>query len=174
MEIDPLLLLQENPLLLIFTVLGIGLLVGNLRLLGNPLGPTIGVLIVGLVFVARDFAQREIGHRVIVAMAIAAVLSYYMANPYVAVASVVAFVISEGADWAIYSFTGRSFADRILISSVIATPLDSAVFLYMIGHISVVGVVLMTLSKMVGALIVWHLVRTRSESSIGYERGATR
>ncbi|MGI9331108.1 MAG: aspartate:alanine exchanger family transporter [Gammaproteobacteria bacterium] len=50
MEIEPLLLLQESPILLIFTVLGIGYLVGNLRLLGNPLGATIGVLVVGLMF----------------------------------------------------------------------------------------------------------------------------
>jgi len=50
MEIEPLLLLQESPILLIFTVLGIGYLVGNLRLLGNPLGATIGVLVVGLIF----------------------------------------------------------------------------------------------------------------------------
>lgn len=118
-------------------------------------------LVVGLVFVARDFAQREIGHRVIVAMIIAAGLSYYMANPFVAVASVIAFVISEGADWAVYSFTGRPFADRILISSIVSTPLDSAVFLYLIGHISVIGVVLMTLSKLLGAVIVWYLVRQR-------------
>jgi len=50
MEIEPLLLLQESPILLIFTVLGIGYLVGNLRVLGNPLGATIGVLVVGLIF----------------------------------------------------------------------------------------------------------------------------
>lgn len=50
MEIDPLKLLGDSPLLLVFTVLGVGYLFGNLRLLGNALGPTIGVLIVGLVF----------------------------------------------------------------------------------------------------------------------------
>ena len=65
-------------------------------------------LVVGFIFVARDFAQREIGHRVIIAMLIAAVLSYVMASPYVAVASLSAFLISEFADWAVYSFAGRS------------------------------------------------------------------
>lgn len=123
-------------------------------------------LIVGLVFVARDFAQREIGHRVIVAMLIAGALSYVMASPFVALASVTAFLISEFADWAVYSFTGRPFSQRVLLSSAVGTPLDSAVFLSMIGHFSVTGVVVMTLSKMVGALVVWWIVRRRETAAI--------
>lgn len=118
-------------------------------------------LVVGFIFVARDFAQREIGHRVIIAMLIAAVLSYVMASPYVAVASLSAFLISEFADWAVYSFTGRPFSQRVLISSAIGTPLDSVVFLWAINHLSVSGVVAMTASKMLGALIVWRMMRRR-------------
>ena len=122
-------------------------------------------LIVGLIFVARDFAQREIGHRVIIAMLIAAALSYVMANPFVAVASLSAFLISEFADWAVYSFTRRPFSQRILLSSLIGTPLDSAVFLGVIGHLSVTGVIVMTASKMVGAFVVWWLVRRREAAT---------
>ena len=118
-------------------------------------------LVVGFIFVARDFAQREIGHRVIVAMLIAAVLSYVMANPFVAVASLVAFLISEFADWAVYSFTGLQFRQRVLISSAVGTPLDSIVFLGIIGHLSVMGALAMTASKMLGALLVWWLLRRR-------------
>ena len=55
-------------------------------------------LIVGFVFVFRDFAQNEIGHKVIFAMIIGALLSYVMANPYVAIASLVAFAVSEAFD----------------------------------------------------------------------------
>ncbi len=118
-------------------------------------------LVVGFVFVARDFAQREIGHRVIIAMLVAAGLSYAMADPFVAAASLAAFLISEFADWAVYSFTGKPLSQRVLLSSALGTPIDSVVFLAMIGHLSVVGVVAMTLSKMVGALMVWWLVRRR-------------
>ena len=118
-------------------------------------------IIVGFIFIARDFAQREIGHRVILAMLVAGAISYFMADPFVAVASVSAFLISEFADWAVYSFTGRPFAQRILISSAVSTPIDSAVFLAMIGHLSLTGVVVMTASKMLGALAVWWLVRRR-------------
>lgn len=122
-------------------------------------------LVVGLIFVARDFAQREIGHKVIIAMLIAGVLSYVMANPFVAMASVSAFLISEFADWAVYSFTRRSFAQRVLISSAVSTPLDSVVFLAMIGHFSVTGVVVMTISKMIGALVVWRMIRRRDREA---------
>ncbi|MBM3732601.1 MAG: VUT family protein [Acidimicrobiia bacterium] len=118
-------------------------------------------VITGLVFVARDFAQREIGHRVIVAMLLAGAISYVMAGPVVAAASVAAFLVSEFADWCIYSFSGRKFSERILISSAVSTPLDSLVFLYLIGAASATGVALMTASKMVGAFAVWWLVRRR-------------
>ena len=119
-------------------------------------------LAVGLVFVLRDFAQREIGHKVWFAMAAAGVLSYLMADPFVALASVIAFAISEAADWAIYSYTQKPFAQRILLSSLVSTPLDSAVFLAVIGHLSWSGVIAMTLSKMVAALVVWKLVNARN------------
>ena len=118
-------------------------------------------LVVGFIFVARDFAQREIGHRVIIAMLAAGGLSYLMADPFIAVASLVAFLISEFADWAVYSFTGRPFADRVLLSSAIGTPLDSVVFLAVIGHLSLTGVIAMTASKMLGALAVWWMLRRR-------------
>ncbi|MBB52977.1 MAG: hypothetical protein CMF67_01245 [Magnetovibrio sp.] len=123
-------------------------------------------LIVGFIFVARDFAQREIGHRVIIAMLIAAVLSYVMADPFVALASLVAFLISEFGDWAVYSLTGRPFSQRILISSAVGTPLDSMVFLGIIGHLSAIGVIAMTASKMMGALIVWWLIRRREVEAV--------
>ena len=118
-------------------------------------------LVVGFIFVARDFAQRELGHKVIVAMLFAAVLSYYMADPFVALASLAAFLISEFADWALYSLTRKPFSQRVLISSAVSTPRGSVVFLGIIGHLSFVGVVAMTISKMVGAFLVWWLVRRR-------------
>ena len=118
-------------------------------------------LVVGFIFVARDFAQREIGHKVIGAMVVAAALSYWMADPFVAMASLAAFAVSEAA-WGVYSFTGKTFQQRVLISSVVSTPLDSLVFLAMIGHASVTAVVVMTASKMLGALGVWWFLQRRA------------
>ena len=127
---------------------------------GGEMWPPIS-LVVGFVFVARDYAQREIGHRVIIAMLAAGVISYFMASPFIAVASVAAFLISEFADWAVYTFTGRTFARRVLLSSAVGTPIDSAVFLSLIDQFSCIGVLAMTASKMLGALLVWWMIRRR-------------
>lgn len=118
-------------------------------------------LVVGLVFVARDFTQREIGHGVLLAMLAGGALSYIMADPYVAVASVAAFAVSETVDWCVYTFSRRPFTQRVILSSLIGTPVDSAVFLLLIGHFGWSAVALMTASKMLGALAVWSLVRRR-------------
>ncbi|HEY4136182.1 MAG TPA: hypothetical protein VGO34_13325 [Alphaproteobacteria bacterium] len=118
-------------------------------------------LVVGFIFVVRDFAQREIGHRVLFAMLIGAALSYVMADAVVAVASTAAFLVSEIADWLVYSLTKRPLSQRIIYSSLLSAPLDSAVFLFGIGQFSIAAVVIMTASKMVGAFIVWWLMRRR-------------
>ncbi len=52
---------------------------------GGTMWPPVA-LVVGFVFVARDFAQREIGHWVLAAMAVGVVISYFMASPQVALA----------------------------------------------------------------------------------------
>jgi queuosine precursor transporter len=123
-------------------------------------------LMVGFVFVLRDFAQREIGHWVLAAMAVGVVLSYFMAEPFIAVASATAFLLSEVADWAVYSFTGKPLSQRVLWSSVISTPIDSAVFLGMIGVLSLGTFLAMTISKLIGALIVWALIRRRETAVV--------
>ena len=112
-------------------------------------------LIVGLIFIARDFAQKEIGHKVLGAMDVGAVLSYLMADPFVAIASVIAFAISEMVDWGVYTYTKRPLRDRILLSSALGTPVDSAVFLLILGFFSPLGFLLMTLAKMLTAVILW-------------------
>jgi CBS-domain-containing membrane protein len=112
-------------------------------------------LIVGLIFIARDFAQKEIGHKVLGAMAVGAILSYFMADPFVAIASVIAFAISEMVDWGVYTYTKRPLRDRILLSSALGTPVDSAVFLLILGFFSPLGFLLMTLAKMLTAVILW-------------------
>lgn len=127
-------------------------------------------LAVGFIFVLRDFAQREIGHKVLIAMLLGAALSYVMATPHVALASAAAFLVSEAVDWLVYTVTKRPLSQRILYSSLLGTPVDSAVFLFGIGFFSWTGVILMTLSKLVGALVVWWLLRRREETASGRVR----
>jgi len=122
-------------------------------------------LLVGFVFVARDFAQREIGHRVLLVMLAGSVISYFMASPAVAAASAAAFLISECVDWAVYSFTRRPMSQRVFLSSLFGAPVDSAVFLGGIGLLSATGVVAMTVSKLIGAAIVWWVLRRREAAT---------
>ena len=50
MEINVYDLFAGSPMILVFTVLGLGLLVGHIRIGPTQLGSTIGVLLAGLVF----------------------------------------------------------------------------------------------------------------------------
>jgi putative transport protein len=56
MTIDILDLLGQNPLLLLFTVIGLGYLLGGVRIAGTTLGPVVGVLLMGLLFGHLGFA----------------------------------------------------------------------------------------------------------------------
>ena len=134
--------------------------VDPIRLPGGVIWPPMTIF-VGFVFVVRDFAQREIGHYVLAAMGVGVALSYFMAGADVALASAVAFLISEMADWAVYSFTRMPLSQRVLWSSIIATPIDTFVFLSMLDFFSITGAAVMTLSKLAGAFIVWWLIRRR-------------
>lgn len=118
-------------------------------------------LVVGFVFVVRDYAQRAVGHKVLLAMLAGGVVSYFMAGPEIALASVAAFLVGELLDWAVYTYTGRPFSQRILLSSLVSTPVDSAVFLCLIGMAGAGSILIMTLSKLAGALAVFLLVRHR-------------
>ena len=147
-------------ILLIVLVNWLFTVVPLVELPGGTMWPPVA-LVVGFVFVVRDFAQREIGHWILVAMGVGVVLSYFMASPQVALASATAFLVSELLDWAVYTLTKRPVSERILYSSVLGTPVDSVVFLSMTGFFSVAGAVAMTVSKLLGALIVWWLIRKR-------------
>lgn len=125
-------------------------------------------LVAGLVFVVRDFAQRGSGHYVLVGMLAAAVLTFLLADPFVAVASVVAFGVSEVGDWLIYTVTKKPFHKRVLVSSLISTPIDTAVFLGMISGLTVGTFVLMVGAKLVAAAIIffWYRAPTAKEEFI--------
>lgn len=118
-------------------------------------------LVVGFTFVIRDYAQKEIGHMVLPAMLVGGLISWVMASPAVALASMCAFMAGELLDWAVYTFTRRPFSQRVLLSSAIGTPVDSAIFLAMVGLFSLSSVLMMTASKMVGAVAVFYLARRR-------------
>ena len=127
-------------------------------------------VIVGFVFVLRDYAQREIGHKVLLATALAGIPVYYFAGPGLAVASMIAFILSEMTDWAVYTFTKRPLQNRILLSSMFAVPVDTLAFQHLAGYLSPAAFVTEVVSKAIGVAIVWYLLRLRvgnSESPLG-------
>jgi len=135
--------------------------------LPTPIGELyLATLVVGAVFVLRDYAQREIGHKVLLATLTAGVITWFMTTPALAVASIAAFAISEMADWAVFSFTGRPLQKRILISSLISVPLDSLAFLYLSGYLTPISFGTETLSKAVGVAIVWMLLKLREDRKL--------
>ena len=111
----------------------------------------------------RDYAQRRVGHQVLWAMLVGCVISWYMATPQLALASAAAFAMGELGDWALFTFTNRPFSQRILISSLVGAPLDSVVFLLIIGLATPWSIITMSVSKLLGALLVFWLVRRREQ-----------
>ena len=149
--------------LYVFTVVLVNFAFDKVPLLTLPGGELWSpvALVVGFVFVIRDYAQRDIGHYVLPAMFLGGFISWLMASPTVALASVCAFLTGEFVDWAVYTITGKPFSQRMLFSSALSTPLDSIVFLSMIDLFSMPSVIVMTLSKMIGSVIVFYIARRR-------------
>jgi len=91
-----------------------------------------GVLMVGLALVLRDYVQEHFGTKwSIAAITLGAVLSYFLADPFIALASFVAFATSELFDFAVYTYVRKK--DRALAiaaSGIVGSILDSAVFLF--------------------------------------------
>ena len=132
-------------------------------------------VVTGLVLVVRDFAQREVGHRVLFAMAAALALTVWFAGPELALASGLAFAISELVDWALFTFTRLRLSTRVLLSSALAAPVDSAAFLWLAesirpGQFTVENVTMSIIGKMVGALVIAWIVR-RQEAKGAYADG---
>lgn len=125
-------------------------------------------VVTGLVLVARDFAQREIGHWVLVAMAVALGLTWATSGGELALASGVAFAVSELVDWAVFTFTKLKLSSRVLLSSALAAPVDTSVFLFGAeairdGMFTLPNVTMSIIGKMVGALVIWWLIRKTIE-----------
>jgi uncharacterized PurR-regulated membrane protein YhhQ (DUF165 family) len=118
-------------------------------------------VVVGFIFVLRDYAQREVGHYILFATAAAGVLTWFMVDPAIAAASITAFILSETADWGVYSFLRRPLSQRILISSMIAVPLDTLAFQYLAGYLTPAAFATEIVSKALGVMIVWYILRAR-------------
>ena len=136
-------------------------------------------MVTGMVFVIRDFVQREMGHKVLILMAIAVAWSFFYSWPVIALASGIAFAVSEMVDWMVYTFTKYRLSTRIVISSALATPVDTTVFLYGAdlakqmelglepgNSLHPLNWIVFVIGKMVGAVIVSYVIRRREDKGL--------
>lgn len=112
-------------------------------------------ILVGSIFVARDYCQRAIGHWALLPMIVGIGLSWFLADPFVATASAAAFALSETIDWLVFTVTKRPLRDRILWSCAASAPVDSAAFLLISGFWGWQAFGLQVSSKLVAALLIW-------------------
>ena len=120
-------------------------LIGNVGTVCVPQGPCLipvapfgitapsGVLMIGLALVLRDLVQRRLGKSwTLGAILVGAALSGLVAPPALVLASAVAFLLSELADFAVYTpLQKRGLGRAVVLSSLAGLCVDSVVFLYL-------------------------------------------
>ncbi|KKJ78089.1 beta-carotene 15,15'-monooxygenase [Kiloniella litopenaei] len=100
-----------------------------------PVGPDImapsGVLMIGVALVLRDMVQRRLGKKwALIAIFMGAALSAYVAPAALVVASAAAFLLSELADFAVYTpLQERRLVLAVFASGAVGLVIDSVVFL---------------------------------------------
>lgn len=119
-------------------------LIGNVGTVCVPTGPCLlpvapglmapsGVLMIGAALVLRDAVHFLLGVRwAVAAVCCGVALSFAVAPPALAVASAVAFALSELADLGVYAKVRRhSIALAVLLSGTVGAAIDSAAFLWL-------------------------------------------
>jgi len=134
-----------------------------------PVAPTImapsGVLMIGVALVLRDMVQRRLGKSwSLAAIAVGTILSGAIAPPSLVLASAAAFLISELADFAVYTpLQRRRLVLAVFASGLVGATVDSIAFLYLAfasleflaGQI--IGKVLMVIASLpIIALLRWR------------------
>jgi queuosine precursor transporter len=161
-------LLYYFSIVLLFTAVNHAPLVVRLPF-GGDWSPYL--LLVGLWFVLRDYSQRELGGFVLLPMIAGILTAYLFIDSNLALASAIALAVSETVDAIIYTLSKRPFHQRVLISSAIAIPIDTAVFFAAVDILQVHGetnffnfwsVLIATLTKIASAVVVFYVSRRRS------------
>ena len=95
---------------------------------------TAGTWLAGFAFVARDYLQEDGGKRWVVAAILIGAAISALFSPALALASGVAFLVSEFADFAVYTPLRDSGRTRAAIASnVVGAVVDTVLFLWIAG-----------------------------------------
>jgi hypothetical protein len=94
-----------------------------------------GTYMAALTFPLRDLVQRGGGRILgVVAIVVAALVSWWVSDPAIAIASGGTFLISESLDFLIYTpLQRRWFVPAVIASGIVAAVVDSLVFLKWAG-----------------------------------------
>lgn len=132
---------------------------------GFGLIATAGTYFAGLSFVLRDSLQDAAGKRwALAVIAAGAVLSFLVADPFIALASAVAFGLSEAADLAVYTpLRKRGYIRAALASNIVGSLVDTVAFLAIAGFPVLVALPGQVVGKLaVTAVAVAGVVAVRS------------
>jgi queuosine precursor transporter len=118
-------------------------MIGNLGTVCIPNGPCLipvgfglmapsGVLMIGLALVLRDVVHRALGGKMaLLAIGIGTIISYFVADPALVLASVLAFSLAELLNQSVYApLYRRRLMLAVVLSSVVGTVSDSVLFLW--------------------------------------------
>ena|ERR1700694_1846170 len=94
-----------------------------------------GVYAAAVAFPARDVVQRSAGRTAgIIAIAIGAAISWFVASPSLAIASGLTFLVSESIDFAVFAALWRRwFVVAVIASGIASVIVDSCLFLTLVG-----------------------------------------
>lgn len=149
-------------------------LIGNVGVFCFPDGPCVvpvapgiycpsGSLMIGWALVLRDVVQRAFGaHWSLLAIVVGAMLSGILAPPALVIASLVAFLLSELVDFAVYTpLYRRRFVTAVAASAFVGLVVDSALFLGLaFGSLELLpGIVLGKIEMVLVALPLMFFVR---------------
>lgn len=110
--------------------------------MGFGLSAPSGVLLIGAALMLRDAIQMVAGWRWgLIAIGVGAVVSYLLSSPFIVLASVASFVLSELADFAVYTpLAQKRLTLALFASGVVGAIIDSAAFLLIaFGSIDFIG-----------------------------------
>lgn len=102
---------------------------------GFGLMASAGTYAAGAALGLRDLVQENLGRKAVFAViAIAGVLSYFIASPQIATASAVAFTVAELCDLAVYTpLRKRGWVKAVIASNIVGGLVDTIVFLHIAG-----------------------------------------
>ena len=151
-----------SGIIYLLSILAANVLVNTFHIV-NFLGLTFpaGAPMIGLTFTFRDMVQNRFGKLGCWWWMLAASLITVLFNPQLALASMSAFIVAEGLDWAIYTIIKGSFAKRVIISNLFGLPIDSVVFVVLAFGWNPAAIIGQTIIKLISSVIAIPFNKTK-------------